>query len=226
MDDSFLLQASSYAGEKERRSIPRDWPEPVDGIPVGHSEEPLVCLELGKHLQYSNHYAALALEGTTVRPYLRASVKRALDTVVASLPPRFGLVVFDAWRSPVTVQSLYDFAVRRDPEAVVGYVADPSNSTTVPPHTTGGAVDLSLTLDGVPLFLGSGFDQFDKFAWTAYYETKDSVWRPLRRLLYWRMIDAGFVNYPLEWWHFSYGDQEWAMKTGQPRALFGATAIA
>ena len=24
------------------------------------------------------------------------------------------------------------------------------------------------------------------------------------------MTSAGFVNFPAEWWHWSYGDREWA----------------
>ena len=31
-----------------------------------------------------------------------------------------------------------------------------------------------------------------------------------RKILYDAMINAGFVNYPLEWWHYSYGDRMWA----------------
>jgi D-alanyl-D-alanine dipeptidase len=31
---------------------------------------------------------------------------------------------------------------------------------------------------------------------------------------------AGFVNYPTEWWHWSYGDRYWAMVTGEPAALY------
>jgi D-alanyl-D-alanine dipeptidase len=33
---------------------------------------------------------------------------------------------------------------------------------------------------------------------------------------------AGLVNYPTEWWHWSYGDRYWAMATGAPRAIYAA----
>ncbi len=36
------------------------------------------------------------------------------------------------------------------------------------------------------------------------------------------MSEAGFVNYPHEWWHFSYGDQYWAWRTGALAALYGS----
>ena len=32
------------------------------------------------------------------------------------------------------------------------------------------------------------------------------------------MRRAGLVNYPTEWWHWSYGDHYWAMTTGAPPA--------
>jgi D-alanyl-D-alanine dipeptidase len=30
------------------------------------------------------------------------------------------------------------------------------------------------------------------------------------------MCGAGFVNYPPEWWHWSYGDKYWAFISGRP----------
>jgi D-alanyl-D-alanine dipeptidase len=35
------------------------------------------------------------------------------------------------------------------------------------------------------------------------------------------MTGAGFVNYPSEWWHWSYGDRYWAVVTGEPHAIYG-----
>ena len=34
------------------------------------------------------------------------------------------------------------------------------------------------------------------------------------------MKNAGFANYPLEWWHFSYGDRLWAAYTNQKEAVY------
>jgi len=35
------------------------------------------------------------------------------------------------------------------------------------------------------------------------------------------MAAAGFVNYPSEWWHWSYGDRYWAFTTGPSHARYG-----
>jgi D-alanyl-D-alanine dipeptidase len=32
-----------------------------------------------------------------------------------------------------------------------------------------------------------------------------------RRLLYWTMREAGFTNYPYEYWHYDYGDQMYVL---------------
>jgi D-alanyl-D-alanine dipeptidase len=32
---------------------------------------------------------------------------------------------------------------------------------------------------------------------------------------------AGLINYPTEWWHWSFGDRYWALLTAAPHALYG-----
>lgn len=48
--------------------------------------------------------------------------------------------------------------------------------------------------------------------------------RANRELLASVLQGAGLVNYPTEWWHWSYGDRYWALVTGAPAALYGAVA--
>nr|MDT0664632.1 M15 family metallopeptidase [Micromonospora sp. DSM 115978] len=42
-----------------------------------------------------------------------------------------------------------------------------------------------------------------------------------REVLRQAMTAAGFVNYPTEWWHWSYGDRYWALLTGASAARYG-----
>lgn len=37
------------------------------------------------------------------------------------------------------------------------------------------------------------------------------------------MTTAGFISYPTEWWHYSYGDRYWARATKHPLALYRHT---
>ena len=36
------------------------------------------------------------------------------------------------------------------------------------------------------------------------------------------MKQAGFVQHPNEWWHFSYGDQLWSWLSKESNAIYGA----
>ena len=37
------------------------------------------------------------------------------------------------------------------------------------------------------------------------------------------LLEGGLTNYPSEYWHWSYGDQGWAYRTGANQALYGVT---
>jgi D-alanyl-D-alanine dipeptidase len=71
------------------------------------------------------------------------------------------------------------------------YVARPSGSA--PPHSTGSAVDVAV-VDAFGRILNPG-DAWGKLG-------VEILGKALR--------DAGLANYEPEWWHWSYGDEEWA----------------
>ncbi len=150
--------------------------------------------------------------------WLRSSVMDRLGRAAASLPEPWGLCVFDAWR-PLPLQAeLYD-AAYADPGLPPGFISEPDpDPATPPPHLTGGTIDASLTLDGVPLGLGTGFDDFTPRARTDALEADESVERDLRRWLYWTLHEVGFVVLDCEWWHFEHGTRRWAALVGdRPR---------
>lgn len=43
-----------------------------------------------------------------------------------------------------------------------------------------------------------------------------------RQLLLGVMEAHGFINYPTEWWHFSYGDRYWAYHQSLKQAMYGS----
>jgi D-alanyl-D-alanine dipeptidase len=47
-----------------------------------------------------------------------------------------------------------------------------------------------------------------------------------RQLLRRAMMAAGFAPYDGEWWHFSYGDKEWARFYRKPGALYDQVSFA
>jgi len=93
------------------------------------------------------------------------------------------------------------------------------------PHATGGAVDVVLTDENGNLVdMGCRYDatplESDDRCYTLHPDVHEEV-RDRRMALIEAMTTVGFVNYPSEWWHWSYGDQYWAHHVGAPEALYG-----
>ncbi|HYH75360.1 MAG TPA: M15 family metallopeptidase [Candidatus Saccharimonadales bacterium] len=118
-------------------------------------------------------------------------------------------------------------------------IARPATVSSVPPHATGGAIDIALRhahpdlcyvpKSLIPMGRKTGISTV---AQPDYYEQKQTPTHPEerlrrnRRIFYWVMRgalqqdDTGFVCNPDEWWHWSYGDQMWAALTQAPAAFF------
>jgi D-alanyl-D-alanine dipeptidase len=162
--------------------------------------------------------------------HLRASVVARVARVAGALPEPFGLAVFDAWR-PLALQAALHDAAYADPDLPPGFVAEADPDPTTPPaHLTGGTVDLTLSFDGIPLALGTPFDDFrppahaDHLEGPSPLDERQRVVRDLRRLLASGMAAEGFVILHCEWWHFEHGTRYWAAVTGgTPR--FGPASL-
>lgn len=185
--------------------------------------EPLVPLAHRRIRVLSNYWHA-GWDAALPTTWLRVEAMERLAHVADSLPERLGLAVFDAWR-PLDLQAELYHAAYDEPGLPEGYVAYPDpRPSSPPPHLTGGTVDLTLTLDGTPLALGTGFDDFTDRAATRALEAEPGAARDLRRVLYAAMRSAGFVVLHCEWWHFEFGTRRWAAITGgSPR--YGAASL-
>lgn len=206
-----------------------DWsrvPPPVDcGEPLA---DPTA---LSGKLLYDASYRRQGLPGLETC-LLRETVARKLALAADQLPQGYAILMFDALRPLSVQQAIYaQFRARflqerpgiSEPELEAlldDFVAKPVKRPERPaPHTTGGAVDLTLCKGGVPLNMGTGFDELTPLAHTdalehrcppALEEARDN-----RRLLYNLMVSVGFVNYQCEWWHYAYGERQWAVLTGK-----------
>jgi D-alanyl-D-alanine dipeptidase len=231
---------------------------PWSPIPIRDSGEPLDELpDALLRLEPHPYVAVGAPYGSGASPFRlrRGVIERLLQAQEALRRhhPDWRLGIFDAWRPLAVQRFMVDHAIaeecgRRqlDPrqagaalEAVrqeVGrFWAPPSNDpATPPPHSTGGAVDLTLLDEvGQPLAMGSPIDAIgavsepEHFRWLAATladgEERRQVmlWDSHRQLLAEVMTAAGFVRHPNEWWHFSWGDQLWAWARGAGVACYG-----
>lgn len=100
------------------------------------------------------------------------------------------------------------------------FVADPFDGIGSG-HQTGAAIDLSLCDKlGVELDMGNPLNEESDLSRTN--STAICIPAQLNRLLLKQALEReGFMNYPAEWWHYSYGDHLWAFYTQKSVALFG-----
>jgi len=233
--------------------------KPWQKIPILQSSESLVDLpEQFSRIDPHQYLSLGAPYGKNITPWrLRADVIHRLHYAQQKLQyeyPELQLLIFDCWR-PIRVQKfMYEYAINqeciscglsvdasrtsndRDFKKVVYKVnkfwAFPSyNKSTPPPHSTGAAVDLTLSIkNGSTLNMGGAIDLIGRESEPNYYlglaksDRKSLVylWHSRRLLLRNIMTQSGFVQHPNEWWHFSFGDQLWAWQTKSDAAFYGA----
>ncbi len=145
----------------------------------------------------------------------------ALALVEGYRPPSLQARYFEAYRSSLAASGgeldtakLYHLAARA--------VAPPGPAA---PHVSGGAVDVTLYgADGTELDMGSALNATPEESRGACYTEAAGLTKSARHnrgLLVEALSRAGFVNYPTEWWHWSYGDRYWALRTGAKFACYG-----
>jgi len=93
-------------------------------------------------------------------------------------------------------------------------------------HPTGGAVDL-IIVDKNDDSLDFGSKQYDFSTNDCYVFSRNISEKSKRnrQLLRECMTDVGFAAYDGEWWHFSYGDKEWAFLTGKKYAKYKQISV-
>ncbi|MDF5706317.1 MAG: M15 family metallopeptidase [Nostoc sp. S4] len=218
---------------------------PYHQIPIFECGEQMMEIPLKLFAVESPHpYEKLGAPYGKHSPYyLRQSVIKNLiqaQNYLELLRPNWRIQIFDGYR-PIAVQQFmvdYSFAqavqerglieVELSPnqrqeiwQAVYEIWAAPSlDEKTPPPHSTGGAVDVTLVDDsGEILNMGSPIDEMSERSHPDYYANSNypeaQKYHAHRQILRDVMLKAGFQRNPREWWHFSFGDQMWAWLNNQ-----------
>lgn len=165
---------------------------------------------------------------------LRERVARMIIQAANSLPDGLRLQIVEGYR-PLLVQrehfkhSLRE-ARRRMPSASeaqilveAGRFSAPPDAPTPPPHTTGGAVDLEIIdQNGERLDFVSPFELTDPHGAAMNAPGISEQAQKNRALLRSVLEPTGLTFYADEWWHWSFGDNGWALRVGAPCAIYGA----
>lgn len=104
-------------------------------------------------------------------------------------------------------------------ELTHSFVASPD----VAGHVTGGAVDITVEYSGQELDMGSDIANYEDEDIIKTFSDKITDQQLKNRLLlHDAMTSEGFAPFYGEWWHFSYGDREWACFYNKNESLYSA----
>ncbi len=154
------------------------------------------------------------------------------DKVMAcseALPDGLCLMIFDAFRPRERQWELWHPVVAKitqnNPDWTKAQVYTEASRWVAPPdglgsgHQAGAAVDVKLARpDRTELDFGGAMKGLTGIAPTDWPVSPEI--RKNRDMLVAAMHAVGMINYPDEWWHFSYGDRLWAEVTNQNEAFF------
>jgi D-alanyl-D-alanine dipeptidase len=209
----------------------------VKKIKSGDSNEKLVSVKSyddSIEAQYEK-FDMVAYAGFEI--LVRETVAKKLAAVNKQLKTKYNLVikVVYGYRSPEVQTSYFNkkqmalnFAnPELSPDELTALTHNFVAVPEVAGHVTGGAIDITLVdSNGTRCDMGTKIADFtdeDRIKTFAKEITDDQ--RRLRQILLDEMMTEGFAPFLGEWWHFSYGDREWAAYYEKPRALYGPIAM-
>ncbi len=207
----------------------------LDAVQIRDNGEPLVdFLALCPRLALAPRHPVFEFPRVHL---LRETVARKLCEAAHNLPPHLTFHIVEGYR-PIEVQRAMfahamDEAKSRFPDwseaklrVEAGRYSAPPDAQTPPPHTTGAAFDITI-VDGNEQQLDfiSPFEMLDVRGAAMNARGLSETAQATRALLH-RVLDAqGLTNYVDEWWHWSYGDNGWALRVGAPYALYDSIEL-
>lgn len=207
-------------------------------IPIRESNEPLIDLKEQTELVYGPPPE----NPLTINDYtkIRKTVYKKLCQAQNKLPNGWKFRIYEGLRSlnvqKILFDSLYNsLKLKKNTQSneqlfkqtslLIAPVTFFNGTMNIPPHSTGGAVDLEvINREGDVVNFGMEIKDWNKvspnvcetFSRDIPKEAKKN-----RKILLDIMYEEEFVNYPYEWWHFSYGDRLWAYLMKKNKAFYG-----
>uniref|UniRef100_A0AAU2VGA2 D-alanyl-D-alanine dipeptidase n=1 Tax=Streptomyces sp. NBC_00003 TaxID=2903608 RepID=A0AAU2VGA2_9ACTN len=201
----------------------------VAAVPLQECGEPLVDVRRGGAVMVDVRLQ----DSESAFAHLRKGVHERLLYAQELLPGSLRLLFVEGYR-PLSLQRTYfeeyveelgalhpQWPAEQVHSAASRYVSPPG----IAPHSAGAAVDLTLAdADGRELDLGTRMNASPEESAGACYTEAGNISaeaREHRKILGSALTAAGLVNYPTEWWHWSFGDRYWALASGEPFAPYG-----
>jgi D-alanyl-D-alanine dipeptidase len=207
-------------------------------IPIRDNHEELVDLTKQKEIIYG---PSPEIKNNTNYTFLRKTVYEKLKEANTQLPKGVYFCLYEGYRSFSLQKMLFEEQYQHvklrhsdwpltdifnETTKLVSPVINQDGSKNIPPHATGAAIDVYLIDDnGKPLDMGIHPKDWmkDKEGRLSLTDSKNisKEAKTNRKIMSRVLTNVGFVNYPTEYWHWSYGDKYWAFVKKQPFALYG-----
>jgi D-alanyl-D-alanine dipeptidase len=172
---------------------------------------------------------------------MRITIYNKLREAQSRLPHGLKLKLYEGYRSIELQEKLFnmrfkilkrlnsnwsDDEVFKETTRMVSPVNNKDGSKNIPPHSTGAAVDVYLVNhNGEIIDMGMEVKDWPQDVDGELSQTNSNQVSETaiiyRRIMAEALHSVGFVNYPMEYWHWSYGDRYWAFLAHKPYAIYG-----
>ena len=171
--------------------------------------------------------------------FVREAVYKKLREANKMLPRGLHFCLYEGYRSLALQKKLFDhrYAINKKlhptwkhadlfnkTTQLVSPIINLDNSQNIPPHSTGGAIDVYLVDDNgkavdMGIHPGDWMDDDGVLSETNSQAISETA-KKNREIMGQVLQAQGFVNYPTEYWHWSYGDRYWAYVKKAPHAIY------
>ena len=203
----------------------------VNGVDPETDKEKFVFIPADDEYVFGKYAEGMMMTGGCPSLAVRKTVYEKLINVskrLKAVDPNYKLWVGYAFREMKVQQAIFEqileeFKDQFDDELeLYERIHERIAIPTVAGHPTGGAVDVAIFDEskGDSIDFGTALD--DLTTDLIYYDRDDisEEARENRRILREAMMAEGFAPYDGEWWHFCYGDKEWAFYYKKNKALY------
>jgi D-alanyl-D-alanine dipeptidase len=230
----FIIMLNCYAEEK----IVLIADPKVLAVPIHENHEPMVDLVNQNEISFG---PPPLLPDNTNYTKVRKTIYDKLKQAQAMLPDGLKFRLYEGYRSLELQQKIfqerYASLLKENPKLThqqvfiestkfVSPVTNLDGSKNIPPHSTGAAIDIYLIDKGGKVVdMGIHLDDTYNDLKGIYCKTDSQAIsekaKEYRKIMGKALQAVGFVNYPTEYWHWSYGDRYWAYQTHQKFAIYG-----
>ena len=163
--------------------------------------------------------------------YLRKTVAEMIWRAKKELPNEMTFIIGDAWRPQYIQKEIFEQFIERFLKKypiwsklkiikeVEKYVA-PSEGKYASGHMTGGAVDLRLWKNGKKIPMKSSKLTYQENAKSFQLKLPKYI-KKNREIMFSALKKVGLSNCSNEYWHWSYGDIQWAKRNQKKIVIYG-----